>query len=425
MLRLEQAMATPATISFSAQEKALILSELALILESAPFRSSKRYPAMLEYCVRHTLDGETEKLRERQLGIVLFSRTPGYETSSDPIVRMGASEIRKRLAQYYDIAGDLARVRISLPPGSYVAEFRFPEPPHVMPLAAIQPDTRLESVSAAPAMAVQTVPGEHEPGAIARRKRRPIPVFAQVFVSVAIIAACVWGVMSFQSRRQVPALWRGFAGSGNGQVLAVVGQLTPHADDKSMDSDPPLSSDIYRTNHYVSVGDASSAMRACLVLARIGADCQMKAVLATDLSNVHARPVLFVGAYNNPWVLRVTQTLPYRFGDLACKCILDSKDGSHVGGVDFSMPRNKITTDYSIVARFNSEITDGPVVVIAGIGPMSTEAAAEFSAIPERSRELFALAPKGWKGANVEAVLATEVVNGIPGHTRILKATFW
>ena len=418
-------MATLATISLSAEEKALILSELALILESAPFRSSKRYPTMLEYCVRHTLDGETEKLRERQLGIVLFSRTPGYETSSDPIVRMGASEIRKRLAQYYDIAGDQARVRISLPPGSYVAEFRFLEPSHVVPPAGIQPEAFPEAASLAPHITAQPIDGEQQSATVRLKRRYSVPVFVQIFGSVAIIALCIWTAMGLQSRRQLPIFWQDFVSAGHGQVLAVVGQLVPRADDKLTDSDPPLSSDIYRTNHYVSIGDASSAMRACLVLARIGADCQMKAVSTTDLSNVHARPVLFVGAYNNSWVLRVTQTLPYRFGEQSCKCILDSKNGSRVGAVDFSMPRERITTDYSIVARFNSDITDGPVVVIAGIGPMSTEAAAEFSSIPERSKELFALAPKGWKGTNVEAVLATEVVNGIPGHTRILKTAFW
>ena len=117
--------------------------------------------------------------------------------------------------------------------------------------------------------------------------------------------------------------------------------------------------------------------------------------------------------------------LPYRFGDLACRCILDSKNGEHVGGVDFSIPRDKIVTDYSIIARFHSDVTDGQVVVIAGIGPMSTEAAAEFSSSPEHSSDLLSLAPQGWKGKNVEAVLATDVVNGIPGHTRILRTAFW
>lgn len=399
--------------------------ELMAILESGPFRSSKRYPAMLEYCVRHTLDGETEKLRERQLGIVLFSRPPGYETSSDPIVRMAASEIRKRLAQYYDLVGDRAQVRISLPPGTYVAEFRFlPRltasiPSTAVPLEGSLGQTHVEPVMplALPILSEAALTKEIHEG---RRFSRLI----LFLLLVAVAVAGVWGIQRVWANRHIPEFWRTFIDGNSGPVLTVVGQLVPHADGKT-DAEPPLSSDIYRTSHYVSVGDASSAIRACLVLARLGMDCQMKAVSTTDLSNVHARPTIFVGAYNNPWVLRITQAVPYRFGDLACKCILDTRTGERIGGVDFSIPRDQITTDYSIVASFHSDVTDGPVVVIAGIGPMSTEAAAEFTTLTERSAELFSHAPKGWKGGNVEAVLATDVVNGIPGHTRILKTAFW
>jgi hypothetical protein len=205
----------------------------------------------------------------------------------------------------------------------------------------------------------------------------------------------------------------------------VVGQLVPDGRSQSVEPDPPLQTDIFRASHYIYLGDASSAMRACSVLNRSGVECQLKSAAATDLSNIHAQAAVFVGAYNNPWVLRITQSLPYRFGDIVCKCILDSKTGARVGDVDFSVPRDRITTDYSIVARLHSDVTDGPAMIIAGIGPMSTEAAAEFASLPERSAELLALASKEWRGVNVEVVLATDVVNGIPGHTRILRTAFW
>jgi hypothetical protein len=151
----------------------------------------------------------------------------------------------------------------------------------------------------------------------------------------------------------------------------------------------------------------------------------LKPAASVDLSSVQKRPAIFLGAYNNPWTLRMSSPLPYRFGPLACKCILDAKSGQSIGAVDFSIPRDKIFSDYSIVARFHSEITDGPAVVIAGIGPMSTEAAAGFLSSAKGSEELLGLAPSGWKGGNVEAVLGTEVVNGIPGHTHILRTAFW
>jgi hypothetical protein len=161
------------------------------------------------------------------------------------------------------------------------------------------------------------------------------------------------------------------------------------------------------------------------MIARANLNCLLAPAPLVDLSRVQKRPAIFLGAYNNPWTLRIAEPLPYRFGSFACKCILEAKTSKPVAEVDFSTPRDKILTDYSIVARFRSEITDGPAWIIAGIGPMSTTAAAEFASSVKSSEELLDLAPKDWKNGNVEAVLATDIVNGVPGHTRILRSAFW
>src|ERR1019366_8610359 len=72
-----------------------------------------------------TLAGDTSSLKERTLGIEVFGRAPDYDTSQDPIVRSGAAEIRKKLAQYYQEPGHGSEVRIELLSGSYIAEFHF------------------------------------------------------------------------------------------------------------------------------------------------------------------------------------------------------------------------------------------------------------------------------------------------------------
>ena len=62
-------------------------------------------------------------LKERTLGIAVFGREPSYDTSTDPVVRATAGEIRKRIAQYYQESGREHEIRINLSPGSYVPEF--------------------------------------------------------------------------------------------------------------------------------------------------------------------------------------------------------------------------------------------------------------------------------------------------------------
>jgi hypothetical protein len=58
------------------------------------------------------------------IGTEVFNRAPGYDPAADPIVRVTAAEIRKRLAQFYQENPDRAPRAPSfrIAPGSYVPE---------------------------------------------------------------------------------------------------------------------------------------------------------------------------------------------------------------------------------------------------------------------------------------------------------------
>src|SRR5262245_60389409 len=102
------------------------LAQLARILESPQFRSSKRCSLFLRYVVEKASERRLEGLKERTLGAEVFGRSPQYDTNQDPVVRTAAGEVRKRLAQYYLEPGHEDELRISLPAGSYVPEAHSP-----------------------------------------------------------------------------------------------------------------------------------------------------------------------------------------------------------------------------------------------------------------------------------------------------------
>src|SRR5271169_5666366 len=89
-----------------------VREQLERILQSAPFRNSRRYPALLRYVVEHTLEGKTDVLKERTIAADVFGRPVTYDPSNDPVVRTSAAEVRKRLAQYYQEASHSAEIRI-------------------------------------------------------------------------------------------------------------------------------------------------------------------------------------------------------------------------------------------------------------------------------------------------------------------------
>ena len=122
------------------------LAQLDRILSTPLFQHSKRYPAFLRYVVEQTVRGLSDELKERTLGIAVFGRSPDYDTSADPVVRNTASEVRKRLDEYYSGPGHERELRISLPSGGYVPEFRTPVDevlpmPVETPVIAITPAT--------------------------------------------------------------------------------------------------------------------------------------------------------------------------------------------------------------------------------------------------------------------------------------------
>lgn len=74
----------------------LVLQELGRVVASRFFKNSLRSRQFLEYVVHRKLEGRAEELKERTIGIELFSRLPSYATGDDPVVRVQAREVRKR-----------------------------------------------------------------------------------------------------------------------------------------------------------------------------------------------------------------------------------------------------------------------------------------------------------------------------------------
>jgi Tol biopolymer transport system component len=119
----------PAEIS--AEQADTVRRALELVISSDAFAGSKRCQDFLRLVVEHALAGELDALSERTIGVEMFGRPADYDISNDAIVSVRATEVRKRLAQYYREAATTPVVRIELPTGSYTPEFHWPLPSSV------------------------------------------------------------------------------------------------------------------------------------------------------------------------------------------------------------------------------------------------------------------------------------------------------
>jgi TolB-like protein/Flp pilus assembly protein TadD len=109
----------------SPEQIGLVRDHLKEMLASRAFAGSRRAQDFLQLIVEHALAARFDCLRERMIGAEMFGRPIDYDTANDAVVRVKATEVRKRLAEYYRELLEPPAVRIELPTGSYVPKFHW------------------------------------------------------------------------------------------------------------------------------------------------------------------------------------------------------------------------------------------------------------------------------------------------------------
>lgn len=109
-------------IARSATDRAAVEKHLNEIVEGVAFRGSQRSGQFLRYILKQAMAEQFSSLKERVIAMELFGRDPSYDNAEDAIVRVTASDVRKRLQRHYDQYGSTSAFRIGLPLGSYVPE---------------------------------------------------------------------------------------------------------------------------------------------------------------------------------------------------------------------------------------------------------------------------------------------------------------
>ena len=395
----------------SPAEREAVQEQLERILAHPSFKHSKRYPNLFRYVVEHTLSGEGH-LKERTLGVEVFGRDPGYDTNEDPVVRITAGEIRKRIAQYYHEPGRETELRIDLPPGSYVPEFHLPAERTSVGLAR-----------AIPASILQPAPPRRLLSSRARWWGYAILAAALVVVFVRI----AW-VRSLASDGALGDFWNS-ALQAPGPMLVCIGEpgLPPSGAQPNVAG--TISDHIYYGPDRVKLADANALFHLAEFLGSKGKPSRLQAAASTSLTDLRQGPVVLVAGIDNPWTTRIAQSLQFHFGFAPKENLVWIEDRAnpsrHDWQVNFAEQYSQLTQDYAIVARFSDPITGQPVIIAAGLGENGTIAAGEFLTSERDMEDAARLAPGDWRHKNAEIVLATQVIDGKSGPPRVLAAHFW
>lgn len=106
-----------------------IRQTLKRILSSKYFAQAPKKQKFLQLICEAHLNGRASEINEYMVGYEVFDRNESYNPALDPIVRVGAHELRKKLELYYENEGQNDEIVLGMPVGSYMPAFtRRPRP---------------------------------------------------------------------------------------------------------------------------------------------------------------------------------------------------------------------------------------------------------------------------------------------------------
>jgi hypothetical protein len=94
------------------------------VIASVQLHRAPRLREFLSYVGRRSLKDGCTQVHEQEIGIEVFGRPEGYDTSVDNIVRANATELRKRIEAYFESEGLNETLVMEIPRGSYIPVFR-------------------------------------------------------------------------------------------------------------------------------------------------------------------------------------------------------------------------------------------------------------------------------------------------------------
>jgi hypothetical protein len=447
---------------FDATQKATILRELDAILNSPFFLTSKRCKQFLSYVVRHRLEGNHERLKERTIGVELFQRPVGYATGDDPVVRVQAGEVRRRLEQYYHAAsGDLA-VRIELHVGSYAAEFKWAQPPPSeqgatqTQIELHQQDTP-ESTSAARESPQVPAPAgmetKHNPRIRTHRIHSLLTWVLPLAGLVLIAALVLLGLNLYHARTPKSVLeefWSPALTSTEPVLIclakpsvympstklyqrhsktpskfnSLLERLTQSPD--LQPNDKLVWSDMVEYRDYgLATGDVYAATRLSALFGQIGKSNQVRIGDSYSFEDLRNFPAIVIGAFNNRWTMQMTSNLHFGFTEEEGQSIIREQGPSGRQWSSKSGADRAEIEDFGIVTRLLNSKTGQFVVAVAGIKSYGTQAAGELVSSPEYLEKALRTAPPDWKRRNLQIVVETTVTDSTSGPPQVVAIYVW
>lgn len=431
----------------SASEDQLSVEERRALIErvaaSEQFSRSVRLRDFLLYVGRQSLKEGSPEIHEQEIGAKVFGRPSSYDRSSDNIVRVNATELRKRIESWFLTTGAQEPWVFEIPRGSYKPVFhrRIAEPSTELSTPAHDDFPPEIPPVVIPEIAVQIHRNSFA--------RATWPIACALLVGV-----CVWLIWQNRTLRKqlhpweykpaVAAFWANFLRSDRetdivlpdssvsiseeftGHPVALNEYLDRtyingvHSSDMSVDRKADL--DLIFSHNLVTFGDLRAAQQ-ILALNPLSTSIQLTAARFYSADSIKRDNVILIGGRKaNPWVFLFENQMNFSLDQddrtltmyvvnhhpLAGEQAIYRESSSQQGSIG-----------YSVIAYLPSPSRSGAAIIFAGTGSNATNAAAEFLTSEEQI-EQFSKAIRASRLPYFEVLLQTSQLNGTSFGAKIV-----
>jgi hypothetical protein len=371
------------------------------VLWSHQIEKSVRIRDFLAYVCERSFQDPSAEIHEQEIGCQVFGRSGNYDTAVDNVVRVTASQARRKLEQYFSAEGAAEPFTLEIPKGQYAPIF-------------------CERNAAADAEAPA-------PGSPAPISRVTWLLAASVLVLTGVAA---WACLTLWTERRTAAPLSEL--EANSSLSALWSQLLPHGGrtdvvvmdsslslfqelqqrqltlpeylqpdvwtrGDSLSSNPKLRAFVHRMaqRRLTSLGSVTTALRIAQFAAASQTRISVFSARDFNIRQMKADNIVLLGSsIANPWVSLVEDRLSFRFGfDRVSQFAYFENRNPQPG--EPKMYRTDSDISYCLVAFLPNLARTGNILAICGAEVEGTEGGGEFVTSERTVDQLRSLAKVG------------------------------
>ncbi len=262
--------------------------------------------------------------------------------------------------------------------------------------------------------------------------RRPWCLFIGGLVALFLISLGAYYISNSSRNSEFDTFWRSMLHENDHLVICVA----DHPDNERINifdpDDPQRSVQVKTAPVSIAMEDVRIVLKVIDLAHAYDKPYVLKSEGVANLSDLQSGPSILIGAYDNFWTLRATRNLRFRFwvkpepGQFG---IVDASDPVHrhwfLDGRSFSTGHNY--QGYAIVARCIDNQSGKAEVILAGVTSADTVAAGDFIFDPRGNgiAQLNHIMRETGNKKNIEIVLSSQIIDGVPSFSKIEASYTW